>query len=263
MEKEFTAGQEQIIEALVYGVIFLVLVTTGLILFFHYSRKKILRKELEKKAVELAYQQRILQAAITTQEEERTRIAQDLHDAISARLNVISLTVHTLLDDPDIHQKQKTALQHILEVATGTLDSSRKIAHDLMPPVLDKFGLKAALQELFEDFTKSTSVQIHYEIEKWPYLSKTNELHIFRIVQELINNSVRHGKANRLVIRTKEASGGFSIHYHDNGAGFKIDDKKTGIGLQNIKSRVGILKGKLHMESSPETGSTFIIHLPS
>ena len=262
MEETFTTGQEQIISALVYGIIFLTLVTTGLLLFFHYSRKKILQKELEKKSLELKYQQHILQASIAAQEEERTRIAQDLHDDVSAKLNVISLTTHVLLDDPGIPPEQKMALQHIVSVTNSTLESARKIAHDLMPAVLDKFGLAAALAELFEEFTKSTSIHIEHKLAKLSSLTPANELHIFRIIQELINNSIRHGNADVLTVKMEQNTNGFSIHYHDNGKGFNSNTvkKSTGIGLQNIRSRTAILNGTLHIKSVPHQGSTFTIH---
>ena len=137
---EEVASQEQIITALVYGLIFVVLLTTGLMVFFHYSRRKITEKEIEKIAIMLEQKQKVLQASIATQEEERKRIAKDLHDAISAKLNVVSLTTHVLLDDDSINKDQRESLEHILNVTSGTLESSRKIAHDLMPPILEKFG---------------------------------------------------------------------------------------------------------------------------
>ncbi|MFT5230724.1 MAG: two-component system NarL family sensor kinase, partial [Candidatus Azotimanducaceae bacterium] len=90
-------SQEQLIAILVYGIIFIVLLTTGLMFFFFYSRKKIIEKEFEKIELQLKNQEEILQATIDTQEEERKRIAQDMHDAISSKLNVISLTTNLLL----------------------------------------------------------------------------------------------------------------------------------------------------------------------
>lgn len=262
MEKEFIANQEQIIQALVYSVIFLVLLTIGLILFFHFSRKKIIEKEIETITIELGHQQKILQTTLSVQEKERKRIAQDLHDAISAKLNVVSLTTHMLLDDENLSKEQKKSLNHILNITTNTLDSSRKIAHDLMPPILDKFGLKVALEELFEEFTMSTKIEIEYEIEEIPDLDKEQELHVFRILQELITNSIKHGKANLLNIKIGRELNGFLLHYKDNGSGFKFknNSKTFGIGLQNIKSRVEILKGKFQINSSLEKGSTFIIN---
>lgn len=263
MENEYFASQEQqVIGALVYGIIFLVLVTTGLILFFHYSRKKITEKEIEKVSIKLNHQQKILQTTINVQERERKRIAQDLHDDISSKLNVVSLTTHVLLDDNTLNNSQKEALNHILEITTNTLESSRKIAHDLMPPVLDKFGLKVALEELFDEFIKSKKIIIDYNIDKLTNINQTNELHVFRIIQELINNSIKHGNASKVSVLLNQTDTGFTIFYSDNGSGFdlKTINKKIGIGLQNIKSRVAILNGTFTIESTSKKGSVFKIN---
>lgn len=261
MEEINQASQGQIIAALIYGLIFLVLLTTGLVLFFYFSRRKIIQKELEKAALKLENQQKILQTSIDIQETERKRIAQDLHDAISSKLNIISLSTNVLLVDKTINKKQRKTLEQILEITTGTLESSRKIAHDLLPPILDKFGLKAALEELFEEYTTNTNIDIESNIEELSKLSKTNQLHVFRILQELINNSIRHGEANELVIYMEQNATSFVLRYQDNGKGFTVKDvkEKPGIGLQNIKSRVKILNGKLKIESTPNSGSQFII----
>lgn len=255
-------NEKLIIQALVYGIIFLVLITTGLILFFHYSRQKIVKKELEKSAMKLENQQKILQTSIAIQEAERTRIAQDLHDAISSKLNIVSLSTNVLISDSEINQKQRATLKQILEITSTTLESSRKIAHDLLPPILDEFGLKIALEELFDDFSANTNLEIEHNIENLVKLTRTNQLHVFRIIQELMNNSIRHGKANELAIYMEESLTGFKIRYQDNGIGFNVLDieKKAGIGIQNIKSRVKILNGKLKMESTKNNGSLFIIH---
>ncbi|WP_296385587.1 sensor histidine kinase [Winogradskyella sp.] len=262
MENQFSASQEQIIGALVYSIIFLVLVTLGLILFFYYSRKKIIEKEVEKVNIKLDHQKKILQTTIKVQEKERSRIAQDLHDAISSKLNVVSLTTNVLLDDVSINSEQKEALNHILDITTRTLESARKIAHELMPPILDKFGLKVALEELFDEFTSNTSIKINHNIDSLDHLEKSNELHLFRIAQELINNALRHGKADVLQMELKKENDSLILTFKDNGVGFNIhkNKKKSGIGLQNIKSRVAILNGQLFVESSKKTGSIFTIN---
>lgn len=261
MEEELIAGQKEIILALVFGIIFILLLTIGLFLFFYFSRKKIVEKDREKYNIVLSHQQKILQNTIRVQEEERLRIAQDLHDAISSKLNVVSLTTHMLIDDKNTLPEQKESLNHILKITTNTIESSRKIAHDLMPPVLDKFGLKVAIEELFEEFTKSKQIQIESKIENLNQLTKDQELHVFRIVQELINNSIRHGKATILNISLNNTSHGFVLNYKDNGIGFNPNEvkKKPGIGMQNINSRVEILEGALELSSKIDEGSTFKI----
>lgn len=240
----------------------LIIMAVTLIAFFHHTKKKIVEKEQEKATLKIDHQRKILQTSIAIQEQERNRIAQDLHDAISAKLNVVSLTTHVLLIDKLITEKQRTALEQILDVTTNTLESARKIAHDLMPPILDKFGLKAALEELFEEFTTHTSIEIEHNIEELSKLNKTNQLHLFRIIQELINNSIRHGKSDELAIYMEQSMNGFMVHYQDNGIGFNVKEikKKPGIGIQNIKSRVKILNGVLTIESTENSGSKFIIH---
>lgn len=265
MEETQLAGQEHVIGALVYGIIFLVLVTLGLVLFFYYSRRKIIEKEVEKVNIKLSHQKKILQTTIKVQEEERNRIAQDLHDAISSKLNVVSLTTNVLLEDDSVSKAHKEALNHILDITTRTLESSRKIAHELMPPILDKFGLKVALEELFEEFTSNTSIKINHSIDDIENLDKSNKLHVFRITQELINNALVHGKADQLQMELKKENEGFVLVFKDNGEGFNINEnnKKSGIGLQNIKSRVAILNGKLFVESSKKAGSIFTINCQS
>ncbi|GGI56506.1 sensor histidine kinase [Winogradskyella haliclonae] len=252
--------KSKIVFALIFGVFFLFLVCLGLILFFVFSRKKIIQKEREKADLRIEHQQKILQTSIAIQELERKRIAQDLHDAISAKLNVVSLSTNVLLADENINKKQKDSLEQILDITSTTLESSRKIAHDLLPPILAKFGLKAALEELFEEFSKNTDIDIDYEIEDLS-LSGTNQLHVFRIFQELINNSIRHGKANVLEIFMEEHEKGFVLKFQDNGIGFNITDvsEKPGIGIQNINSRVRILNGEIKIESSKDNGSLFVI----
>jgi len=265
MEEQLSPLQSQedlIIEALVYGIIFTVLLTTGLILFFYSSRRKIIKKEFEKVNLKLTHQKHILQATIATQEEERRRIAQDLHDAISAKLNVISLTTHVLLGHKDLDIQQKEKLSHILHVTTSTLENSRRLAHELLPPILNEFGLKVALEEFLEDVIKSSSLQVSYTIDNLVLENSSEELHLFRIVQELMTNSIKHGKPSKIDITLeKEGDDQFELRFIDNGKGFdtKLISKKSGIGLQNIKSRVAILKCDLHIESMPKKGSSFII----
>lgn len=247
------------------SICLLIIMAVTLIFFFHYTKKKIIEKEVEKVNIKLDHQKKILQTTIKVQEKERNRIAQDLHDAISSKLNVVSLTTNVLLGDESINTEQKEALNHILDITTRTLESARKIAHELMPPILDKFGLKVALEELFEEFTSNTSIKINHSIDALDDLEKSNELHVFRIAQELINNALRHGKADVLEMELKKEAQGFELVFKDNGIGFDVNEhkKKTGIGLQNIKSRVAILNGQLFVESSKNKGSIFTINCHS
>lgn len=254
-------SQESLIVFLVYGIMFTVFLTTGLMLFFFYSRKRIVAEQLSKIELQLNNQKDVLKAIISTQEDERQRIAQDMHDAISSKLNLISLTTNLLIDDERHTEDQLESLNHILNITTNILESARRIAHDLLPPVLGKFGLQVALEELVEDFLKTNKVQIHHTIQDLPDISLDDSLHIFRIVQELFNNAIRHGGASQVIIEMKNLNPGFDLIFRDNGIGFntEITEKISGIGLQNIESRAAILKATLNIYSKIGEGSTFEI----
>lgn len=233
----------------------------ALIVFFRFARKKIIEKELEKAAIKIDGQKKVLQATIETQERERKRIAQDLHDAISAKLNVVSLHVNMLLDGSLTANEQQDALGNVLGVTTKVLESSRQIAHDLLPPILDKFGLVAALEELLAEFGATKKVVTQHDIDYLTTLTKAEELHLFRIVQELLNNSIRHGKATIMRLELKDTDSTMQLRYKDNGKGFLVKQalNESGLGLKNIKSRIAILHGELHIKSELNQGATFTI----
>lgn len=261
MEKELLQEDSQIIVIILIAILVLLLMAVALVLFFFFSRKKIIAAELEKANLALSYQKDLLHSTIETQEEERKRIAQDLHDAISAKLNVVSLSTNVLIDGKLAKEEQAHTLQHILSVTTKTLESSRRLAHNLLPPILENFGLQAAIEELCDEFISSKKVKVNYEIKYKDLLSKSNELHIFRIIQELLNNSVRHGKAENIRLKINETNEQLDLEYSDDGKGFDIKsvNKNKGIGLRNIESRVEILDGKLSYYSEIGNGANFNI----
>ena len=196
-----TLQESEIIEIIVYSFIAFLLMGLVLILFFYFSRKKIIQKEFEKKDLEIQYQKELLSSVIITQEEERKRIAQDLHDDISSKLNIVSLNSH-LLTTPNLTETEVVEItNNIINLTTKALDNSRKIAHGLLPPVLDKFGLHAGVEELCLEFSSSKAVKVNYENKTvFDIIDNDKHLHVFRILQELMNNSLRHGKASIISI---------------------------------------------------------------
>jgi len=262
--EDFFSKDNQLITIVLIGVLLLLLMGIALLLFFFFSRKKIVEKELEKKNLEIHHQKEMIQSIIVTQEKERKRIAQDLHDDISSKLNVINLNAN-LLKDGDLKPEEYLLVNDtILEATDKTLESARKIAHNLLPPILEKFGLKDALEELADSFSNSRKINIEYKID-YPknLLSPQNELHFFRIVQELINNSVRHGKAKKSIMSFSYIKSELSFVYSDNGIGFDAKDhlKQKGLGMKNIESRVALLQGNYKIESQKNNGFTIKINI--
>jgi signal transduction histidine kinase len=257
MDKEFFSEANKI-GLIVLGSIFLLFfMAVLLLLFFYFSKKRIVQKEIEHKNIEIAYQKELLEAEIKTQESERERIARDLHDEISSKLNIISLNCH-ILNSNELSSTQSSEInQSIINLVEITLQSARRIAHDLLPPVLEKFGLHAGIEELCYDFNQSKKVAINYHNEiDFETVDKNKHLHIFRILQELINNSLRHGKATQINISFEKSEQQTICFYEDNGIGINISEfqNKKGLGMKNIESRVIFLKGQLNLKSDTNQG---------
>lgn len=250
-------SEKEIVAIILYASLFFIVLAVCLIVFFYFSRKKIIQKELENKNLEIQYQKEQLHAVIVTQEEERKRIAQDLHDDISSKLNIVSLNSH-LLTAPNLTPEETQEItENIIALTTKALDNSRKIAHNLLPPVFEKFGLNAAVEELCEEFESSKSVKVHYKNEiDFDEKEIDRQLHIFRILQELMNNSVRHGKSSEICIEFKNEDGINTCYYEDNGIGFdsKNHENQKGLGMKNIDSRISFLNGTINFKSEIERG---------
>ena len=263
MVEEFFAEEHKILPVIFTAIFLLLFMAVALVVFFRFARKKILAQELEKSAMKLANQKRVFQATIETQEEERNRIAQDLHDDISAKLNVVNLHANMLMEGKLSQEESQTALSNIIGVTNRVLNSSRQIAHNLLPPILEKFGLFAALEELMEEFSTTKKLIITYDINYEIALNKKQELHLFRIMQELLNNSIKHGKATRAFVEIKEDLDTLQINYTDNGIGFQVKQalRQNGLGLKNIKSRLAMLDGHLNIKSQQGKGASFHITL--
>lgn len=244
--------EKEIVAIILYTSCFFMIMAFVVIIFFYYSRKKIIQKEIEKKDLEILHQKEQLFAVITTQEEERKRIAQDLHDDISSKLNIVSLNSYLLTSSNLTDLETKEITDNIITLTAKALDNSRKIAHNLLPPVLDKFGLHAGIEELCEEFESSKTVKVFYQNKiEFDEKDKDINLHVFRILQELMNNSLRHGKATEISIVFEDVKGAKTCIYNDNGIGFesKNAENQKGLGMKNINSRISYINGTINVSS--------------
>jgi len=255
--QKYPLPEKEIVAIILYISLFFILVSVVFVIFFYFSRKKIIQKELEKKDIILQSQKEQLHAVIVTQEEERKRIAQDLHDDISSKLNIVSLNTH-LLSAPNLTESEtKEITDNIINLTTKALENSRKIAHNLLPPVFEKFGLNAGIEELCEEFESSKTVKVHYKNQiDFEENDLDRQLHVFRILQELMNNSLRHGKATEIWIFFEAIEGIATCNYEDNGIGFdnKNSENQKGLGMKNIESRISFLNGTIKIYSELNKG---------
>ncbi|MCL9807194.1 histidine kinase [Flavobacterium amniphilum] len=263
MDSNAAIQQNELISAIIYTFSAFLLLALLLVLFFYFSRKKIIQKEIEKKNMEVNYQKELLHSIIVTQEEERKRIAQDLHDDISSKLNIVSLNSH-LLTASNLSEIQIAEISaNIINLTTKALDNSRRIAHDLLPPVLEKFGLHAGVEELCFEINSSKSIEIEYKNSvEFDNNEIHKHLHVFRIIQELFNNSLKHGKSSKISLSFEQKNGFVYCKFSDNGIGFDVEnfENQKGLGMKNIESRVSFLKGALHVDSELNKGTQVIFN---
>jgi signal transduction histidine kinase len=236
---------------LIMGTIgmFAMAITLVSIVVFHQRRVIKFNKQLQK--MEEEKQQMLLKASIRFQEEERQRIAADLHDDAGPLL----ATARLYLNENLIHQEPAIQLQSIFsakQIIDDTIQLIRNISHSLMPPTLKNFGLESAVKDLFEKINGSgvinASARFHDNRER---LKEEQELLVFRVIQELVTNIIKHSHAGFIHL-TQNVQGNFSyFRIHHDGKGIlqsdfeKFNSDSTGLGLKNIESRIKVLRGTI------------------
>ena len=245
------------------GTLGMVLLALSIFFFFVTYQKKILKKQLELNEIRAKQQEEILRNTITAQEKERKRIAQDLHDEVGAMLSVVKLNVGRIEKKSEEQVAKKLASEtktYLDEVITQV----RRISRSLLPPSLEKLGLFFALEELASWVNKSDQLKIicWKSGEQFRFDTK-KELAVFRIVQELLNNAIKHAEAANIYINARfSPNKNLMISVTDNGKGFELNEKMTtGLGLKNLESRSQIMNAKFKMKSIPGKGTTAIIFL--
>lgn len=201
-------------------------------------------------------QKKLLNAEIEATERERTRIAKDLHDGISIDLVSIKLMANRIASKID----ERDALEIETHIQK-TIAEIKGIIYGLTPPGLKLFGLSAGLQNYISMISKNHTVAIKFEAVGEEIKDQQIGSMIFRIIQELITNSIKHSSCNKISIDLNVSSQLIEIIYRDNGEGFDLKNIKSGLGLSNIQSRVDSLSGQIQLESD-SSGTFYLIRLP-
>ena len=203
-----------------------------------------------------------IKAEIETLESERKRIAGDLHDDIGPMLSAIKL--HVTHVEPITENEKK-----IIEKSSNTIDEViqrfRDIAYDLYPNILVRKGLITAVKEFVGKMNAVHPLLIEFTYDDAIPLSATDELNLYRIIQEIIHNAIKHSGANKLAILLKRDENEIKLIASDNGRGFSYDPNgqaANGLGLMNIQNRVILLNGKFLIKSNREQGTSYFITIP-
>src|SRR3979409_1586286 len=239
---------------LFFGTIGMLTLTIGLIVFIIFHQRKVIRYQLQLQKMEQDQQKLLLNASIRLQEEERQRIAADLHDDAGPLLATARLYLNENLVNLD-KTSQLQSIYNAKQIIDDTIQLIRNISHSLMPPTLKNFGLESAVNDLFQKIrgpgSMNASSRFHDYRER---LQAENELIIFRVIQELVNNILKHSNASFIHLTQNTSGNKFFIRLHHDGRGItqndfnKLNKSNVGLGLKNIQSRLKVLHGKIFFE---------------
>ncbi len=217
----------------------------------------------EQRIHEMQQEQKMLamDAMLNGQEEERKRIAKDLHDGLGGLLTTIKLHFNVIQEQVRQLEELK-AYQRAGEMIDDACDEVRRISHNMMPSALDKFGLVAALEDLAETLRATQQLDISIQAANWHERpDEARETMLFRIVQELIHNAVKHAEASKITVHLDSNDQQLSLRVEDNGQGFDPEQarKSGGLGLKSVESRVRYLGGTVQFDSAPGRGAVVTV----
>jgi len=215
------------------------------------------------KELENSMQLQSMQSMIDGQESERERIAQDLHDSLGGLLSTIKLRFDKLVHEQKITgQESYTKLYDLIDTAC---DEVRNISNDLKPGSLEKLGLIEAIRDLLNRHIHEHGPNIifqYFGFEKPGTIDSNTALNIYRVIQELVNNSIKHANCKEIFVQLSKSAYEMTISVEDDGKGFDAETVKRGMGLENIRSRINYLKGEFTIESSDNQGTLFLVQIP-
>lgn len=232
--------------------------------FRNYKHKQALQQQ---RIAELETEKQLTatEAVLKGEEQERTRLARDLHDGLGGMLSGIKFSFLTMKGNLIMTPDNAQAFERSMDMLDSSIKEMRRVAHNMMPEVLVKFGLDAALHDFCQDINQSGALRINYQSigMEGAEIEQTTSITIYRVVQELINNTIKHAAASSAIVQVSKENGKISITVEDDGVGFDVTHLQNakGMGWSNLQSRIEYLKGTFDLQSEPGKGTSIHIEL--
>jgi signal transduction histidine kinase len=201
---------------------------------------------------------------IESQEQERQRIAGELHDGLGQSLLVIKSRALRALQDPDLPEPVRDELDMVTNMAGNAIGEARQIAHNLRPFQLDELGLTRTIRGMITNVSRSAGIPIAHElVDVDGAFARDQEITVYRIIQELLNNVMKHAHASEARVTLERDAAYARLAVHDNGRGFSPEVVgEGGLGMRTISERVRILGGTWSVQAPPGAGTTVLVTLP-
>ena len=232
-----------------------------LLLIFYFMHKSIRRKKqlAEQKIIQLEKEKQLVatQAVLDGETAERSRLARDLHDGLGGLLSAVKLNLFDMKQGVFIEAEDVLRFNKVMDMLDNSMQELRRVAHNMMPESLSRYGLKVALEDFCGSFLH---VHFHFFGEE-KRIENSIEIALYRVVFELVNNAVKHAKAENINVQIVQQLNRISINVQDDGKGFEPEEKSKGAGLQNIRNRINSVGGTLNILSSKDEGTEIIIDI--
>ncbi len=249
----------------VFGGSFVMLLLVGCVVgFIVLYQRRLFRQELNFKKMEVKYQQELIDSTLEGIETERKRLARDLHDEIGAALSAMRLLVGQMPAESRSSPEIANLANKYKSLIDNTIDNVKRISNDLLPSGLEEFGLHYAIEGLCEESLELTETDINWTVEIISEASPQLNLMVYRLVQELLNNSIKYAEATQIEISITKQNQELVLRYLDNGKGFDYAKAylKKSLGLKNIQNRTRMFGGTLDFKTQPNEGISVTISIP-
>jgi len=231
-----------------------------------YANEKLILSVVRNISSRVESERQILSAVIRGEERERRRFAREMHDGLGPLLSAVKLYVNELNSASMEEDERKELIKHSNELIDEAVSATRTISNNLMPTVIESFGLVKAVEAFCDKVNKTNQLNIVFETEHIEERLESNlELIFFRVISELINNTIKHARAENIHILLVKYEDRLTLYFKDDGVGFDVDEiissENKGMGLKNIISRVKSISGKYSFNSAPDEGFTIKIEV--
>jgi two-component system, NarL family, sensor kinase len=245
------------------GSIASILILTSL--FYRNYRQKQKLQQQRINELETHEQLTATEAVLKGEEQERTRMSRDLHDGLGGLLSGIKFSFQHIKQNVQMTPENAGAFERSMDMLDSSIHELRRVAHNMMPEALMKFGLNTALKDFCNDINQTGILNVAYQSIglEGVKIDQTIAITIYRIVQELINNTLKHAAAKQAIVQLTKANGLLTVTVEDDGKGFDtaVVSSTSGTGWMNIKHRVDFLKGNIDLHSEPGKGTSVLIEL--
>ncbi len=207
------------------------------------------------------------EAVLKGEEQERTRLAKDLHDGLGGMLSGIKFSLNNMKENLIMTPDNVHAFERSIDMLDSSIKEMRRVAHNMMPEILVKYGLDTALKEYCEEMDRNGVLHVNYQSVGMQQadISQTTSVTIYRIVQELLNNTIKHANAKNVLVQLHQSAQEklLAVTVEDDGTGFDTEVLKqsAGMGWLNIRNRVEFLKGRIDLQSAPGKGTSIMIEI--